>query len=70
MSPDPVALRISRETYRSYHEIRLALNYLEWHLPEWTPEQREKFIENGARGNCDVYDLAQATIAAKQKAPK
>lgn len=69
MSPNPVALRISRETYRSYTEVRRALNLLEWHFSDMTPEWRVKLVEKGARLNKNVLDLAKAVSAARVGKP-
>jgi len=65
MPPNPTALRISRSTGRSYHEVRRALNRLIY-IGEWTPTQATEFVEKGARSGADVEALADAALASNQ----
>ena len=63
--PDPVALRLSRNTYRQYEEIRQALEVLA--ADEWEPAQAARFVSGVAHSNLDVHEAALAVVQMKAK---
>ncbi len=60
MAPDPVAVRISRGSYRSYDEVRRALRALE--ANGWTPADAADLVEDLARHDLNVLDGAHGAI--------
>lgn len=61
MTPDPVALDISRSTYRSYDEIRRALNLLTRN--GWTPFDAERLVRAACEGHLDPHETARVVLA-------
>lgn len=59
MAPNPVALALSKETGRGYHEVRVGINRLV--NAGWTPFDAIAFVDKAARTKGDI----EATVLRK-----
>lgn len=63
MSQNPNALRIARDTGRSYDEVRRCLNLAEWE--GWTIDETERFIRELPSGTSAFANIQAALAAGK-----